>query len=162
MSSFSSAFIKHLNTNVVVVDGYVALDSLSNVVGLYPTATAAQALSGPYSYMNGASHTVPVHTSTGLYTFELDNSITATALLSAKVALSDQGANVQVIPSVMANVLGSTSSDLTTLYPGTDPIVAIKTILIRFRHPTTGALTDPQAHSGFWISLTLKQSRVRG
>ena len=141
------------------IDGYVALtaDGYQNVVSTVPTKT--QALSGTaYTRMKGADIVLPVHTSTGVYTFTLDGawkSLQACSVMFAGTAGDGYASTAYgLFPSVVANVTGSATPSGNQ--PGTDPSLPVQTVVVYFRN-ALGVLQDPASGTGFWISL-----RVRG
>jgi len=142
-----------------LIDGYVALtaDGYQNVQPIVPTKT--QAVSGTaYTRMKGADMTLPVHTSTGVYTFTLDSAwkaLQAVDVMFAGVAGDGYASSAYgLFPTVLANVTGSATPSGNQ--PGTDPAVAAQTVVVYFRN-ALGVLQDPASGTGFWIAL-----RVRG
>src|SRR5215472_3504051 len=109
----TSPFVKHLERDVQLIAGFIALDGSSNVIGVAPPL--APPGSGPYTLCKGLTKAIGTagavvtqpHTSTGLYTFTLDEAWTA--LLGARVILLDPGAVALPTPTVTANVMAGTT-----------------------------------------------------
>ena len=179
MASFSNLFIKTLNTEVLELSGFIALDSTTQGDGYadgyvlpVPPTKAGVAVVGPYTYCKGLTDSIGAQTasgvytvttqpwkSTGLYQFTIDNPIHATALVGANITLTDQGAVAQPIASVDANVLGSADTTRQNVYPGCNSTIPLKTVQVKFRNASSGALVNPI--NGFWMRLLLKQSDVK-
>jgi hypothetical protein len=171
--NLASPFVKHLEHDVQLISGFIALDGSSNVIGVAPVAASTPVGAGPYSMCKGLLGNVGFagavvyqpHISAGLYTFVLDKAWMA--LLDARVTLLDQGLVTGIQPSVKANVRATTSVGANGGYPngadpGTDPTIAAQNVQVRFRASIAGgALVDPVASTGFWLSLLLKRTAVR-
>ena len=167
---FGTAFArKHLEHDVQDIFGFIALDGSSNVIGQAPVAAPVGA--GPYSLCKGLMKSVGIagavvtqpHTSTGLYTFILDEPWVA--LLGVNVTLLDPGAAALPMWSCKANVRNATTTGPNGgrpngADPGTDSTIAAQNVQIRFRTVATGALIDPTVSTGFWLSLLLKRTAV--
>lgn len=156
MSGFSRQFPKTKEDEVSLFDGYVALDSSSNVVPTLPSAVKPTA-GVVYSRLKGAQKTLPVHTSTGVYTVKLDDPAIALIGFSLTPGWTNHSIT-NLVWSVKANVSGSatgTTAGLVANLPGNDPSIAPQTVVITFT-TISGTLTDPPEATGFWISLTLK------
>ena len=154
----------HLEHNIYVLSGLIAIDGSSNVIGGIPTATPPGA--GPYTVCKGIQKALgpaggiitQPHTATGTYIFTLDEPWFS--LLDYDVAFLDQGAVAQSSPSLQANVRANTTAADAGQQPGTDPTLTAQTLKFRFRHQTTGALQDPVASTGFWIRVVLKNTAI--
>jgi hypothetical protein len=105
----------------------------------------------------GAVKTQP-YQSTGFYQFTLDKPWFA--LLHASVVLLDQGANACPVACINANVRNNTTGADAGVQPGTDPTIAAQIVNVKFRLPTTGALTDLQVSTGFWLFLFFKRTAI--
>lgn len=163
-------FVKHSEHDVVEIFGFIALDGSSNVIGQAPTSAPVGA--GPYTLCKGLCNAIGIagavvtqpHTSTGLYTFTLDEAWMA--LLDWDVGMLDQGAVTGVQASCKANVRGTqvtgpNGGRPNGADPGTDPTIAPQNVQIRFRASIAGgALVDPQPSTGFWLRLLLKRSGI--
>lgn len=162
--------IGHYEHDVRLLTGFIALDGASNVIGQAPVSAPVGA--GPYSLLKGLMKSVGIagavvtqpHTSTGLYTFLLDEPWVA--LLDWKVSLLDPGAVAIPAATVTANVRGSQTTGPNAgspngADPGTDPTIAAQTVQVRFRTVATGALIDPTVSKGFWLSLLMKRTIIR-
>jgi hypothetical protein len=161
----ATGFVKTLEHDVQLVEGFIAIDGAANVIGLAPTAAPVGA--GPYTLCKGLSNAIGIagavvtqpRQSAGFYQFTLDEPWQA--LLDGQATLYDQGAVVQLIPSVKANVRNNTTGPRAGVDPGTETgLGASRIVQVRFRHPTTGALTDLAANTGFWLRLMLKRTAV--
>lgn len=169
-NNIASPFVKHLEHDVQLLSGFIALDGSSNVIGQAPVAAAVGA--GPYSLCKGLLKNVGIagavvyqpHTTTGTYIFVLDEAWMA--LLDWRVGLLDQGAVTGVQASCKANVRGTqvtgpNGGKPNGADPGTDPTIAAQNVQIRFRASIAGgALVDPVVSTGFWLSLLLKRSAI--
>ena len=150
-----------LENESISLSGFIALDGASNVIGFAPTASPPT-LVGPYTRAKGLQKAIgpaggiltQPHTATGVYLFTLDEPWFAA--IEAWVQLNDQGAvaqlNYAIDCNVGPNILGGA-------WPGNNPALAAQTVRVRFR-ANAGALTDPQANTGFWIGLKLKRTGV--
>lgn len=155
-SRFLKQFTQSFENEIVVLSGFIALDTSSNVVPTKPTQNKP---SGKvYTRLLGAQKTLPVHTSAGLYTILLDDSYNSLQGVSIVCQGLDGYAS---FPDVKANVTGSSSPS--GVEPGQDPNVAAQTVKVEFR-ASTGTLTDPRpvldgtTQNGFWITLRLRNS----
>lgn len=147
-SRIFSQLIKHAAQNVIQIDGYVAVDGSSDVVALLPTASTP--ISGKaYTFLPGASQTLPVHTSTGIYTLTLDESYNA--LLSASATVSPGKLIVSTGPNNVSDATGGSGNR-----PGTDPAVARRTVVFKF-YNDAGSLADIPVSTGFTVSLKLQK-----
>lgn len=169
-SANQSPYVSHLEHDVCIRAGFIALDGSSNVIGQAPVSAPVGA--GPYSLCKGLLKNVGIagavvyqpHISTGLYTFVLDEPWMA--LLGVEVTLLDQGTVTGVQVSCKANVratqvAGPNGGKPNGADPGTDPTIAAQNVQIRFRASIAGgALVDPVASTGFWIKLLLKRSAI--
>lgn len=151
MSKFINQFPRVADLGVVLLDGYVALDSSSDVIGLVPTTTVPA--SHAYTRFRGASNTLPVHTSTGVYTITLDNG-TYSSLLYADAHVSSHLTAKRFSQLGSCNVTGGTGKGI---QPGTDPNQTARTLVFRFMDDT-GALADPLANTGFFVKIELSTS----
>jgi hypothetical protein len=148
--------------DVGVILAFIQLDANSKVAACRPTdgtdvstTTYTRALGMQKSIGNGTIVTQP-WSSAGVFLFTLDEPWIA--LVGADVQLIDQGAVNAVLPAVDANVTGSTTSGE---FPGNNGNLAVQTVRVRFRS-TTGTLTDLIASTGYWLTLFLKRSGVKG
>lgn len=146
---FGNQFFKTLENEMGALDGYIALDGSSNVVAL--KSTTAKTLNKAYTRFRGASKTLPVHTSTGIYTITLDDPYNS--LWGPVITLSGAQSS-SFSTEVVANVTGSATP--TGIEPGQDPNTAIQTVIVKFR--VAGTLTDPAVNTGFWVHLGVKNS----
>lgn len=158
-----TGFIVSYEGEIRVVAGFVALDGSSNVIGYAPTATVPSA-TGPYTRLMGAQIAIgpaggvitQPHTAAGTYIFTLDEPYMA--LLNADVQLTDQGAVQTLARFVDANVSGSTSG--VGKLPGNNTALAPQTVRVLFRtNAAGGALANPVASTGFWLTLWLAAGR---
>jgi hypothetical protein len=147
---FGNQFFKTLMDEMGALDGYIALDGSSNVVGL--KSVTAKAANKAYTKFVGASKTLPVHTATGVYTITLDDPYNS--LWNPVVTLAGAQSSTFSV-EVVANVTGN-ATPATSMEPGQDPNTAAQTVVIKFR--VAGTLTDPAASTGFWVHLGLKNS----
>ena len=166
----NNPFVKHLERDVQLVAGFIALDGSSNVIGIAPTT--APVGTGPYTMCKGLAKAIGVagavikqpHTATGTYVFTLDEAWMA--LLGARVTLLDPGAVALPAATVTANVMASTAVGPNGGYgngvnPGTSASITAQTVNVFFRTVATGALIDPTVSTGFWLELLLKRSGVQ-
>ncbi len=158
-NNVSTPSVKHLEHDVFDIFGFIAIDGSHNVVGQMPNTPpiATQVYSRCKGLLKsvgiaGAVVTQP-YQSTGFYQFTLDEPWFA--LLDWDVSPLDQGAVALPSPSIKANVRANTNGYLAGIMPGTDTSIAAQTVQLRFRLPTTGALTDLAVSTGFWIRLRL-------
>lgn len=164
-NSGGAANLVHLEHDVTLVQGFIAIDGAHNVIGQAPVV--APIGSGPYSQCKGLLNAVGIagavvtqpYQSTGFYQFTLD--APWMALLNWNVELLDQGAVAQPSWGMKANVRGNTTSADAGVQPGTDPTIAAQTIQLKFRTGSSGALVDLTVSTGFWIQLWLKRSAIR-
>lgn len=167
--NFASPFIKHLEHDVQLIAGFIAIDGSSNVIGTAPTAASTPVGAGPYSLCKGLLGNVgpagavvyQPHTATGVYTFVLDKAWYA--LLAADITLLDPGAVALPGWTVTANVRASTATGPNGgrpngADPGTSAAIAAQNVIVRFRTVATGAAVDPTVSTGFWIKLLLKRT----
>jgi hypothetical protein len=160
----ASIQFKHLEHDVQLLSGFIALDGASNVIGQAPVSAPVGA--GPYSLCKGLMKSVGIagavvtqpHQSTGLYQFTLDEPWMA--LLWAHVTLFDPGAAALPVATVRANVRGNTTGPRAGVDPGTETTLLAQTVYVRFRTPATGALIDPAVSTGFWLNLLLKRTAI--
>jgi hypothetical protein len=152
----------------VLIHGFVSLDGASNVIGFQPT-NAPLNLAGPgnnlpYTRCRGIQNSLgpagaiitQPHTGTGIYQFTLDEAWFGA--LEGWVQLTDQGAVAAVNYFIDVNATGSTGSTSLGYFPGQNQSLPAQTIKVTFRATGAGALTNPVANTGFWMSLTV----VRG
>lgn len=163
-NQLGAANVVHLEHGCTLIEGFIALDGSSNVIGIAPTAAPPGA--GPYTVCKGLTSALGVagavvnqpHISTGLYEFTLDQPFMA--LLNADVTLLDAGAVAYPNSTFKANVRANTTGPRAGIDPGTDPTLTPLTIYLRFRTASSGALADPPASSGFWLQLFLKNTGI--
>lgn len=169
--SLSNSFKKHLNTNVVEIEGFIAIDGYGNVLPTYPTGFGVQPVQQTYTFCKGLTDAIgpgpnvklQPHIATGVYQFTLDRTMFATALVGISVTLQDgyvAGDGYHLLTAyATANVLGELADPVRSPYnAGTDQTQPVKTVTVSFRNNTTGVLTDPITGSGFWLRIVLRQS----
>jgi hypothetical protein len=155
--------IFHLEHNLYVMTGFIALAANSDVIGSIPTATPPGA--GPYTSMKGIQKALGVagsvitqpHMATGVYSFTLDEPWFA--CYGAWAQPIDQGAVSTIDPGIDINVRNSTTAPDAGQVPGTNPAIAAQTVRIRWR-TSAGTLADPAASTGFWLTLLLKNTAI--
>src|SRR5271170_6798967 len=158
--------IQTLEHDVTEIQGFIALDGSSNVIGTLPTNAAPG--TGFYTRLLGLQRAIGIagaiktqpHQSAGLYYFTLDEAWNA--LLDWSVEMYDQGAVAQLTPSVIANVRANVNGPYAGNLPGTNTGLtnpAIQIVQVRFRI-AAGTLTDPVASTGFWMKLKLMRTAV--
>lgn len=163
---FATGFVKHLEHDIQALYAFFALDGSSNVIGQAPTN--APVGTGPYSLCKGMGKALGIagavvtqpHTSTGLYTFSLDEPWQA--LIGVDLGFFDQGAVQQLTWSCRANVRSNTTGPRAGVDPGTETGLGVnQAVQIRFRtNIAGGALTDPAVSTGFWLALILKRTAI--
>lgn len=161
---FGSANLVHLEHDVTIIEGFIAIDGLHNVIGQAPTA--APLGSGPYSLCKGLMKSVGIagavvtqpYQSTGFYQFTLDEPWNC--LLGYNVDLYEQGAVAIPNWGINANVRANTTSADAGVRPGTNPAIAAQTIQLKFRNASSGAAADITASTGFWLQLVLKRTAI--
>jgi hypothetical protein len=152
-----------LENETLTISCYIALDGSSNVIGYAPTASPP-GLVGPYTRAYGVQKAIgpagaiitQPHTSTGLYTFTLDEPWYAAH--EAWVQQTDQGAVASLTPYIDLNV---TANQLGGAFPGCNPAIAPQTILIHFRAAASGAPTNPAVNTAFWFGVKLRRGQAK-
>jgi len=160
---FSSQVLAHLEHDAVQVNGFVALDGSSNVIGYAPTTPGGIVLTNSYTRCKGLQKSLgpagallyQPHTGTGLYVFTLDEPWFA--LLDGGITFTDQGAVAPLATYIDANVTNQTAN--IGFMPGNEVALGVSTVKCTFRN-TSGTLTNPVASTGFWLNLTLMRSGI--
>lgn len=166
---FATPFVKQLEHDVQLIEGFIAIDGSHNVIGQAPVSAPVGA--GPYSLCKGLMKSVGIagavvtqpYQSTGFYQFTLDEPWTA--LLGFQLTLYDQGAVALPGWGIKANVKGVTTTGANGgrangVDPGTDGTITAQTLQIKFRTVSSGALVDLAVSTGFWMRLLLKRSVI--
>jgi hypothetical protein len=160
-SPFSTQVWSHLEGDACSINAFIAIDGSSNVIGIAPTTPGLFSATTAYTRAKGMSIAIgqagsivtQPHTATGTYLFTLDEPWVA--LLNPGVSLVDQGAVAALSSFIDANVTTATSG--LGAYPGQNMTLAPRAVRVRFRN-NAGALTDPVASTGFWLTLTMKRT----
>lgn len=158
----------NLEYECVVLDGFIALDASSNVIGFAPTATplvlAGPGNNLPYTRFRGLQIALgpaggvlnQPHTGTGLYNFTLDEPWFG--CLEQWIQLNDQGAVAGANYFVDVNATNTTGSTNYGWYPGQNQSLAAQTVKVTFRTAAAGALVNPVASTGWSMGLTMKRN----